>query len=67
MTSRSYFGKMNSTLGSLFLSDNCVLLSITSVELIFRMKTYFSRSDSTGYIVDFHELVSNTEVGKKTK
>ena len=44
-----------------------MLLSIKSVELIIRMKTYFSRSDSTGYIVDFHELVSNTEVGKKTK
>ena len=44
-----------------------MLLSIISVELVFRMKTYFSRSDNTSYIVDFHELVSNTEVGKKTK
>ena len=51
----------------LFLSDNCVLLSITSVKLVFRMKTFVSRSDNTSYIVDFHDLVSNTEVGQKTK
>ena len=58
---------MSAAFVGLYPSDNCVLLSIISVELVFRMKTYFSRSDNTSYIVDFHELVSNTEVGKKTK
>ena len=26
------------------------------------LKTNFTRSDNAGYIVDFHELVSNTKV-----